>query len=228
VLPVLRPALLHFMDGTVSTLAPLFAAAELGRSFLSALTGRAFLDNGRSPLPRASGGRRLLLVLGFVLLAILTPPTSVFAAPLTTLDVEAFGAPPGFLNADLPRYLAQQMAEARLANWRFEPIAGQRGPPNRVEWSFKWDPYAGGEVRRFAHPSMSESLFGVHRPITIRARLYLGGAYLRLVAEQAIIEGGRRDPDLATAIARLTQDLLAPGVDNSIDSLHLSVSRSSK
>ena len=75
---------------------------------------------------------------------------------------------------------------------------------------------------------MSESLFGVHRPITIRARLYLGGAYLRLVAEQAIIEGGRRDPDLATAIARLTQDLLAPGVDNSIDSLHLSVSRSSK
>ena len=133
VLPVLRPALLGFMDGTVSTLAPLFAAAELGRSFLSALTGRAFLDNGRSPLPRASGGRRLLLVLGFVLLAILTPPTSVFAAPLTTLDVEAFGAPPGFLNADLPRYLAQQMAEARLANWRFEPIAGHGGPPNRVE-----------------------------------------------------------------------------------------------
>jgi len=35
--------------------------------------------------------------------------------------------------------------------------------PNRVEWSFKWDPYAGGEVRRFAHLSMSESLFGVHR-----------------------------------------------------------------
>ena len=62
-----------------------------------------------------------------------------------------------FLNADLPRYLAQQMAEAPLTDWRFEPIVGRGGPPNRVEWSFKWDPYAGGEVRRFAHPSMSES-----------------------------------------------------------------------
>ena len=190
-----------------------------GHSFL-ALTGRAFLGDGRSPPPRASGRCRLLLVVGFGLPAILTPFTSVFAATLTTLDVEAYGAPPGFLNADLPRYLAQQMAEARLADWRFEPIAGHGGPPNRVEWSFKWDPYAGGEVRRFAHPSMSESLFGVHRPITIRARLYLGGAYLRLVSEQAIIQGGRRDPDLAAVIVRLTQDLLgAPGTYNSIDSL---------
>ena len=78
-----------------------------------------------------------------------------------------------------------------------------RWPPNRVEWSFKWDPYAGGEVRRFAHPSMSESLFGVHRPITVSARLYLGGAYLRLVSEQAIIQGGRRDPDLVDKIRRM-------------------------
>ena len=126
-LQVVRPALFGFMDGAVSTLAPLFAAARLGRSFLSALTGRAFLDEGRCPSPLASG-RRLLLVLGFVLPAILTPCTSIFARPLTTLDVEAYGAPPGFLNADLPRYLAQQMAEARLADWRFEPISGH-GPP---------------------------------------------------------------------------------------------------
>ena len=103
-----------------------------GHSFL-ALTGRAFLGDGRSPPPRASGRCRLLLVVGFGLPAILTPFTSVFAATLTTLDVEAYGAPPGFLNADLPRYLAQQMAEARLADWRFEPIAGHGGPPNRVE-----------------------------------------------------------------------------------------------
>jgi len=82
-----------------------------------------------------------------------------------------------------------------------------------------------GRGGRFAHPSMSESLFGVHRPITVTARLYLGGAYLRRVSEQAIIEGGRRDPDLSAVIVRLTQDLLARGVDNSIDSLPLSVSR---
>ena len=107
-LQVVRPALLGFMDGAVSTLAPLFAAAQLGRSFLPPLTGQAFLDNRRSPSPRAWGRRHLLLVLGFVLPAILTPLTSVFAATLSTLDVEAHWAPPGFLIADLPRYLAQQ------------------------------------------------------------------------------------------------------------------------
>jgi hypothetical protein len=48
------------------------------------------------------------------------------------------------------------------------------------------------------------------------------GAYLRLVSEQAIIEGGRRDPDLSAVIVHLTQDLLAPGVNNSIESLPLS------
>ena len=99
------------------------------QSFLSALTSQAFLDNVHSPSPRASDRRRPLLVLGFVLPAILTPCASIFARPLTTLDVEAYGAPPGFLNADLPHYLAQQMAEARLADWRFEPISGHRGPP---------------------------------------------------------------------------------------------------
>ena len=195
------------------------------QSFLSALTSQAFLDNVHSPSPRASDRRRPLLVLGFVLPAILTPCTSIFARPLTTLDVEAYGAPPGFLNADLPRYLAQQMAEAGSPTGVSSRFQDTAAPPNRVEWSFKWDPYAGGEVRRFAHPSMSESLFGVHRPITVSARLYLGGAYLRLVSEQAIIQGGRRDPDLAVVIVRLTQDLLAPGVHNSIDSLRLSASR---
>ena len=145
-LQVVRPALLGFMDGAVSTLAPLFAAAQLGRSFLPPLTGQAFLGNGHSPSPPASGRLRLLLVLGFVLPAILTPLTSVFAATLSTLDVEAHWAPPGFLIADLPRYLAQQMVQARLADWRFKPIAGRGGPPNRIEWSFNGDPSSGQPV----------------------------------------------------------------------------------
>jgi hypothetical protein len=81
------------------------------------------------------GTRRLALVVAFVLPAILTPFTSIFAATLTILNVETPGALPGFHSADLPRYIAQQMAEARLANLRFRPIAGGH-PPNRVEWSF--------------------------------------------------------------------------------------------
>jgi hypothetical protein len=154
------------------------------------------------------GTRRLALVAAFVLLAILTPCTSIFAATLTILHVETSGALPGFRSADLPRYIAQQMAEARLANLRFQPMAGGH-PPNRVEWSFKLDPYAGGEVRSFAHQSTGERLFGVHRPVTIKARLYLRGKYRRLVSEQVIIEGGRHDPDLAATVAHLTEDLLA-------------------
>jgi len=122
--------------------------------------------------------------------------------------VETSGALPGFRSADLPRYIVQQMAEARLANLRFQPMAGGHSR-NRVEWSFKLDPYAGGEVRSFVHQSTGERLFGVHRPVTIKARLYLRGKYRRLVSEQVIIEGGRQDPDLAAAVAHLTEDLLA-------------------
>ena len=154
------------------------------------------------------GTRRLALVAAFVLPAILAPFTSILAATLAIVNVETSGALPGFRSADLPRYIAQQMAEARLADWRFEPIAGGH-PPNRVEWSFKLDPYAGGEVRSFVHRTPGERLFGVHRPITIKARLYLRGKYRRLVSEQAIIEGGRHDPDLAAAVTHLTKDLLA-------------------
>jgi len=171
--------------------------------------GQALIEHGQPPLPRASGLRGLALVAALALPSILTPFTSIFAATLTTLNVGASGALPGFHSADLPRYLGQQMAQARLADWRFKPIAGGSNPPNRVEWSFKLDPYAGGEVRSFVPLSTGERLFGVHRPITIEVRLYLRGKYRRLVSEQAIIEGGRHDPDLAAVVARLTRNLLA-------------------
>ena len=73
--------------------------------------------------------------------------------------------------------------------------------PDRVKWRFKLDPYAGGEVRSFV-PPYTETI-GVHRPITIEARLYLNGKYRRLVKKKVIIEGGPDDPDLAAAIANL-------------------------
>jgi hypothetical protein len=70
------------------------------------------------------------------------------------------------------------------------------------------DPYAGGEVRSFVHP-YTETI-GAHHPITIEVRLYLNGKYRRLVKKKAIIEGGPDDPDLAAAVANLTQKLLSP------------------
>ena len=140
------------------------------------------------------------------------------AAPLT-LQVETSDTLPGFHLGDLPRYLALHMAEARLVDWRFEPAAEKGSAPDRIEWKFKLNPYAGGEVRNFTRPHMAERIFTAHRPITIEARLYLNGQYQTLVETQAIIQGGPDDPDLAAAVASVTQDLLGPqGAFRAIDS----------
>jgi hypothetical protein len=56
---------------------------------------------------------------------------------------------------------------------------------------------------------MVDLTFGVHRPITIEARLYLNGKYQTFAKERATIQGGPDDPDLAAAVANLTQDLLS-------------------
>jgi hypothetical protein len=146
-------------------------------------------------------------------------PLALAASASTTLNVQAVDTLPGFHLADLPRYLALHMADAHLADWRFEPAAGSASAPDRIEWSFKWSPYAGGEVRSFARPHMADRIFGVHRPVTIEARLYLNGEYQTLVEKQAVIEGGPDDPDLAAAVVSVTQNLLgAQGAYRAIDS----------
>jgi len=81
------------------------------------------------------------------------------------------------------------------------------------------NPYAGGEVRNFIRPHMAERIFTAHRPITIEARLYLNGQYQTLVEKQVIVQGGPDDPDLAAAVAAVTQNLLGPqGAFRAIDS----------
>src|SRR5437588_7819696 len=142
---------------------------------------------------------------------------AVAAAPLT-LQVEAADTLPGFHLGDLPRYLALHMAEARLSDWRFEPAADKGSAPDRVQWTFKLNPYAGGEVRNFTRPHMAERTFGAYRPVTIEARLFLNGQYQTLVEKQAVLQGGPGDPDLAAAVASVTQDLLGPrGAFRAID-----------
>jgi len=141
------------------------------------------------------------------------------AAASLTLQVATSDTLPGFHLGDLPRYLALHMMEARLADWRFEPAAGKGAAPDRVEWKFKLNPYAGGEVRTFMRPHMAERTFAAHRAITIEARLYLNGEYQTLVKQQAVIQGGPDDPDLAAAVAGVTQNLLGPqGAFRAIDS----------
>jgi hypothetical protein len=162
---------------------------------------------------------RAALVAQLALAATLLPFVPVIAEAPLTLQVEASDPLPGFHLGDLPGYLALHMAEARLADWRFEPAADKGSAPDRVEWSFKLNPYAGGEVRNFKRPHMAERTFGAHRPITIEVKLYLNGEYQTLVEKQAVIEGGPNDPHLAAAVVDVTQNLLGPqGAFHAFDS----------
>jgi hypothetical protein len=152
----------------------------------------------------------LLLKWRRLVLALVAAFVPLTPAAGTLLEVEGSGAVPGFDSSEqLSRYLTLHMAEVQLAKWRFEPAAaGDASAPGQVKWRFKLGPYAGGEVRSFVPPY--DITFGVHRPITIEARLYLNGKYRRLVKKRAIIEGGPDDPNLAAAVASLTQRLLSP------------------
>jgi hypothetical protein len=157
--------------------------------------------------------------LALVLAAILFLFVPANAGSPLTLQIEASDTLPGFHRSDLPRYLARHMAEARVADWHFEPAAHEGSAPDRVEWSFTLNPYAGGEVHSFLRPHMAERTFAAHRPITIKVRLYLNGQYQTLVEKQAVIQGGPDDPDLAAAVVGVTQNLLGPqGAFRAIDS----------
>src|SRR5438105_15727038 len=88
--------------------------------------------------------RRAALVAQLALAAALFLFAPAIAGAPVTLQVETADTLPGFHRGNLPRYLALHMAGARLADWRFEPGADKGSSPDRVEWSFKLNPYAGG------------------------------------------------------------------------------------
>jgi hypothetical protein len=154
--------------------------------------------------------RRLVLVAASVLLCWLTPIISAAATTSMILEVGAAGAPPGFKKVDLPHYLVLHMNDAGLTDWCFEPAAGEGLPSNYVLWTFRLNPYAGGEVRSHLPHHIITGTFHDRRPITLEARLYLNGEYQTLVDGQAMIVGGPDDPDLASAVTKLTRDLLGP------------------
>jgi hypothetical protein len=144
------------------------------------------------------------------LVAVLLPFSFATATAQTTLQVATADTLPGFHIGTMPGYLSQQMAHVRLPDGRFEPAAANGRAPDRVEWGFKMNPYAGGEQRSFVRPHMDQRIFGAHRPVTIEARLYLHGEYQTIIEQQASIEGGPGDPDLAAAVASVTRNLLGP------------------
>jgi hypothetical protein len=151
---------------------------------------------------------RGMLAVWWALAAALGPFASTFAATPLMLQVEVSHGLPPLHHSALSRVIAVHMAEAGLADWRFEPARGSGVPADRVEWSIKFNPYAGGAVRGFMH-TLSHEQVGA-RPVTIEARLYLNGVYKTLVEQQATIRGGDDDPDLASAVISVTRNLLGP------------------
>jgi hypothetical protein len=66
---------------------------------------------------------------------------------------------------------------------------------------------------------MAERTFVAYRSVTIEAKLYLNGEYQTLVEKQVVIEGGPNDPNLAAAVAAVTETLLgSQGAFRAIDS----------
>jgi hypothetical protein len=159
-----------------------------------------------------------MLVVAWALATTLGPLASPAATTPVTLQVGTSQGLPGLHHSALARFIAVHMADAGLAGWLFEPAPGNAVSADRVEWSIKLNPYAGGEVRSFVRSLSHEDWFGAGRPVTIEARLYLGGEYQTLVEEQATVRGGPDDPALASAVVSATRNLLGPsGAYRAID-----------
>lgn len=140
---------------------------------------------------------------------------SAFAADVVrapeTLTIEGSGSLPRFKGDELARYLADKMMQAGISRWRFvAATSNETLPPNRVQWTFRPNPYAGGRTR-YIGPIRSDgaSLFDVHRLISAEARLYLDGRYQRLSFGQASVRGGPDDEGLAAMVSNLTNALLS-------------------
>ncbi len=127
------------------------------------------------------------------------------------VDVATKGDLPGFKESDLPAYFAAEMNSVGLSAWRFAPASpGATPSPNRIELSFKANPYAAGSVRTYGFSRATmERLLNTHHSVTIEAQLYLNGEYQTLAFDQVTVTGGPQDQDLDAAVARLTRDLMA-------------------
>jgi hypothetical protein len=138
----------------------------------------------------------------------------------TMLSVEAKGELPGFRAQDVPQYLANQMTAAGVKNWTFAaPRAPDGRSPDRVEWLFRPDPYAGGGIRQFFPMPSVRRLFGERHLISVEVRLYLAGQYQTLSFGQMTIQGSAQDLVLGAFIHQTTQNLLGEkGAYNAIDS----------
>ncbi|MEE3624544.1 hypothetical protein UCD39_11160 [Nitrospirillum sp. BR 11752] len=156
--------------------------------------------------------RRGLLLGGAVLALGVVPGWAVEGwAQDRALAVTVIGDLPGFQPQAAAPFLAIVMNTAG----KNTPGGGQTffaadgAAPDRVEWTFRPNPYAGGASRTVGPPrSAASRLFGVHRVLSVELRLYRDGRYQTEVFGQAEVQGGRRDAELQTFVSDMTRRLL--------------------
>jgi hypothetical protein len=131
------------------------------------------------------------------------------AASPTAMAVEISGSVPGLSQAELRRYVAEQMNATRVG-WQFVAADKADEEPNRVEWSFTTGPSANGAVRTYGFSrAMMERLVGAHHYVTIEAKLYWHGQYQTVMLGHVTMGAAAPDPDLTTLIGKMTRLVLA-------------------
>jgi hypothetical protein len=136
-------------------------------------------------------------------------------APATPMAVKTTGEVPGLGEAELGRYVAEQMNAARVG-WQFVAAANASAQPNRVEWSFTTGPSASGAVRTYGFSrAMMERLMPAHYYMTVEAKLYWHGQYQTVMLGHVTTGTAMPDPDLSALIDKMTRLVMAyPMSDN--------------
>src|ERR1700761_7456193 len=125
----------------------------------------------------------------FLALALLALP-----AQAQTIAVHAHGEVPGFKAGEAAPWLAQQMEHSALPGWHYTAGDQSVEAPDRVEWSFEQQPFAGGGVRKyFPQAGVTKARF----MISAEVRLWLKGQYQVMVLSQDQVGGGADDILLA-------------------------------
>lgn len=143
------------------------------------------------------------------LVALLFAPALAQATSIDIVVADGANQVPGLHGADLPRAILDGVSHVAPHDVTFEVAPAGALPPNRIEWRFHANPYAGGAVRYIgpARPA-AERLFGIHRQVSAEAKLFLDGKFQNTVFGQVTLAGRADDANFTTLIEGLTTTLL--------------------
>jgi hypothetical protein len=162
-------------------------------------------------------GALFYLTMAMTVVLMLGTPSARAAdqASATPMAVKTTGEVPGLGEAELGRYVAEQMNATRVG-WQFVAVPNAATQPNRVEWSFTAGPSASGAVRTYGFSrAMMERLMPAHYYMSVEAKLYWHGQYQTVMLGHVTTGTIMPDPDLSALIAKMTRLVMAyPMSDN--------------